>query len=187
MAFEARLACGALALGLALVAVALFVGCEWGDESSDEVAEEVTSDAGATVMRPPVGTHYDSYEMLPGCPDKTRGVNFDHATIVEKGRVVRLYFATSSSFVPCGFVAGDNGRVMVLELRATNPRVALADLNGRCVDAVLASSAESELEVISTRPHRGPAWSLQARAEEVGPDRDCPDVRPIPGATIEVD
>jgi hypothetical protein len=108
MAVEARLACGGLALGLALVAIALFEGRDWSDEPTDGAEDE-----------------------------RTRHLNLDNATITTGGRAVRLWFATSRSYVPCGFTAGDNGRVIVFELRATNPRVALADLNGRCVDAVL--------------------------------------------------
>jgi hypothetical protein len=187
MALEARLACGALALGLALVVIALFEGCDWGGEPTGG-AEDAAVGRPANDAQPPVSRDpYDALEALPGCPERTRHLNFDHATISASGRAVRIWFAASSSYVPCGFAAGDNGRVMVLELRATNPRVALADLNGRCLDAVLESRAEKHLDVLSTHPSRGPDWTQKARAKTVGPDGDCPDVRPSEGATIEVD
>jgi hypothetical protein len=188
MAIEWRLALGALAIGLALVVAGLLQGCADGDEPTDGArTNPTTRETGPAAETPPLGNRYDSSETLPSCPDRTRRVNFDHATIVAGGSVVRLFYATSSSYVPCGFAAGDNEAVMVLELRATNPRTALADLNGRCVDAVLRSPAKEDLHVMSTQPQRGLRWSQEARAAEVGPDGDCPDVRPIPRATIDVD
>jgi hypothetical protein len=188
MTIEWRLALGALAVGLALVVAGLLQGCADGDEPTDGAATNPASrDPGPAAETPASGDRYDSLETLPSCPDRTRRVNFDHATIVAGGSVVRLFYATSSSYVPCGFAAGDNQAVMVLELRATNPRTALADLNGRCADAVLRSPVEKELRVISTQPQRGPDMTRAARAAEVGSDGDCPDVRPIPGATIDVD
>jgi hypothetical protein len=182
MAFEARVACGALALGLALLTIALFEGCFGGDgagASRSHRQSEPSGAAGVATDRKP----------FPRCPDRPRSQPLSHAVILGGGHAVRAFYASSSDHRPCGFAFGENGRALVVLLQTADPAIVRADLRPRCVDLVLPTPVDEDLDLllVPSRDAGEPVEVDAALQDKLIANGRCRGVRPPANATIDID
>jgi len=129
MAIEWRLALGALIVGLALVAIALFQGCGSGSSGTEGDPSE------------------DSAALRPAQPDETiqaacgregtRPQGFTGAALDGAPANLRLVYASSSGRGPCGAEVRHRGREIWVTLRVTDPQVDTADLRPWCAQGIL--------------------------------------------------
>jgi hypothetical protein len=171
---ELRYALGAFVVGAALAAAAL-AGCNGDEPAAPGDGRESGTAASSTDL-----------EDYPACPGRSREQAISNAQILG-GYAIRAFYASSSSHVPCGYASGHNGQALVVILWTTDPVVATADLNPRCVDLALPKRVDERLDLVLPPTGGGdapPPVDAETREQLVGPN-GCRDVRRM--ATIDVD